>query len=296
MNAPSLPVIIEAAINGVTTKDQNPNVPISPEEISRDALACIAAGAAVIHNHVSVVGQGTEASADAYQLSWKGALAQRPDALIYPTVDFGEGGVNYEHLGVLAERGCLRIGICDPGSINIGWAGERGPEGIVYANSFEVIGKTLDLHAQHQLGPSFAIYEPGFLRTVLAFHRKGRVPAGAMLKFYFSTDHGLYGAPFGMPPTKRALEMYLDILGDCEIPWAVSLAGGDVVKSEVAQAAMKLGGHLHIGLEFFHGERRPSNVELVEEAVALVKANGRTVATPDQAAEILGLPYRRIAA
>lgn len=294
MSDVSRPVIIEAAINGVTTKEQNPHVPIAPEEISRDALACIEAGAAVIHNHVSVVGAGSEASADTYQASWKGVFAERPDALIYPTVDYGENGVNYDHLGVLAERGCLRIGICDPGSINLGWAGERGPEGIVYANSYEVIGQSLDLHTHHQLGPSFAIYEPGFLRTVLAFYRKGRVPAGAMLKFYFSTDHGLFGAPFGMPPTVKALEMYLDILGDCPIPWAVSVAGGDVVRSEVAPAALARGGHLHIGLEFFHGDRTPSNVELVKEAVALCQASGRPVATPDQAAEILDLPYRRI--
>lgn len=290
----SHPVIIEAAINGVTSKEQNPSVPVTPEEISHDALACIEAGAAVIHNHVSVVGQGAEASADAYQASWEGVYAARPDALIYPTVDYGEGGVSYDHLAVLAKRGCLRIGICDPGSVNLGWAGERGPEGIVYANSFELIGQALDLHASHQLGPSFAIYEPGFLRTVLAFYRVGRVPAGAMLKFYFSTDRGLFGAPFGMPPTLRALEIYLDILGDCPIPWAVSLAGGDVVHSEVASAALLRGGHLHIGLEFFHGDRAPSNVELVREAVALCQASGRPVATPDQAAEILGLPDRRI--
>lgn len=44
---------------------------------------------------------------------------------------------------------------------------------------------------RYQLGPSFAIYEPGFLRTVLAFDKKGRVPEGAMLKFYFSTEQGL---------------------------------------------------------------------------------------------------------
>ena len=33
-------VIIEVALNGVTSKDRNPNVPRSPEEVSADALAC----------------------------------------------------------------------------------------------------------------------------------------------------------------------------------------------------------------------------------------------------------------
>jgi len=284
------PVIIEVAINGVSTKEQNPRVPITPEEVARDALACIEAGAAVIHNHSTVFGQGPEASADAYQAGWAAVFAARPDALIYPTVDYDENGVSYEHLAVLAGRGALRIGICDPGSINLGGMGENGPEGIVYANSYEVIGRALDIHARHRLGPSFAIYEPGFLRTVLAFRNKGRVPPGAMLKFYFSTEHGLFGAPFGMPPTVKALEMYLDILGDCPIPWAVSVVGGDAGRSEVAAAALELGGHLHVGLEFFHGQRQPSNVELVQEAVALCQRSGRPVATPVEAAQILGLP------
>ena len=34
------PVIIEAAINGVTSKQQNSNVPRMPDEIAKDALQC----------------------------------------------------------------------------------------------------------------------------------------------------------------------------------------------------------------------------------------------------------------
>ncbi len=288
------PVIIEAAINGITRKEQNPHVPTTAAEISADALACIEAGAAVIHNHVDVVGAGAAASADAYVASWEQALRARPDALIYPTVDYGADGVSYDHLAELGERGVLRIGICDPGPVNLGGMGPNGPEGICYTNSYAVIGHALDIHSRYQAGPSCAIYEPGFLRTLLAFKQCGRLPAGTMLKFYFSTERGLFGAPFGMPPTVQALDMYLAILGDHDIPWAVSVAGGDVVASEVGRAALERAGHLHVGLEFFHGERTPTNVELVREAVALCESVGRPVATSDQAAEILGLPQRRI--
>ena len=44
-------VIIEAAINGVTSKARNPHSPLSPDEIAKDALECLEHGAAIVHNH-----------------------------------------------------------------------------------------------------------------------------------------------------------------------------------------------------------------------------------------------------
>jgi len=189
----------------------------------------------------------------------------------------------------------LRMGLCDPGSVNLGRVDEAGVPtgGIVYANSFEQIGRALDICREQRLGPSLAIYEPGFLRATLAWWRAGRLPVGAMVKLYFSSEQGLTGAPFGLPPTAAALDAYLELLEGCDLPWAVSLAGGDVVASEVALLALERGGHLHLGLEFFGGARTPTNVELVSEAVALCEKAGRPVATPDQAASILRLPRGR---
>jgi 3-keto-5-aminohexanoate cleavage enzyme len=287
---PSHPVIIEAAINGQTSKDTNPHVPKEPEEIAADALACIAAGAAVIHNHIDLVGASEDETVARYLEGWRPILAARPDALVYPTVRYGTS-ISYEHLGRLADSGILRIGIVDPGSVNLGGVdGDGVPAGgFVYANSYDVIGHAFDICRDHGLGPSLAIYEPGFLRTTLAWWRAGRLPRGTMVKLYFSTERGLMGAPFGLPPTVTALAAYLELLHESDLPWAVSVVGGDVIASEVARAALDAGGHLHLGLEFFGGPRTPTNAELVAEAVALCAEAGRPVATPDQAAEILGL-------
>ena len=126
-------------------------------------------------------------------------------------------------------------------------------------------------------------------RAALAWWRAGQLPAGSMFKFYLATDRGLMGAPFGLPPTTEALDLYLSILGDCPIPWAVSVVGGDVVGSGLARDAIERGGHVHLGLEFFAGARTPTNAELIAEAVAVCTDLGVEVATPDQAAEILGL-------
>jgi uncharacterized protein (DUF849 family) len=42
---------LQAALNGDRTKDEHAAVPVSVEELARDALACVAAGARAIHLH-----------------------------------------------------------------------------------------------------------------------------------------------------------------------------------------------------------------------------------------------------
>ncbi len=285
------PVIIEAAINGVTTRARNPHVPIEPTEIAADTLACIEAGASIIHHHIDLAGVSEADAAERYLQAWRPVLRQRPDALIYPTIHVGPPR-SYEHQVQLAESGLSRIGIVDPGSLNLGGTDSDGVPagGIVYANSFDTIARAFQICAEHRLGPSMAIYEPGFLRTVMAWWRAGRLPEGAMVKLYFSSDVGYMGAPFGLPPTVTGLEAYLEILGDAGLPWAASLVGGDLIASNIARVALERGGHLHLGIEFYGGDRQPTNVELVTEAVKLCSEVGRPVATPDEAASILRLP------
>jgi 3-keto-5-aminohexanoate cleavage enzyme len=285
------PVIIEAAINGSTTRAVNPNVPKTPKEIAADALACIGAGASIIHAHCDPVGGPDDEVAERYLAGFRPVWADRPDALLYPTVNFGAAGLSFGHLELMAKEG-LRIGLLDPGSVNLGRVGDNGLPigGFVYANSFDRIGDIFAMHSAVGLGPSLAIYEPGFLRTALAWWRAGKLPAGTMIKLYLAEEHGLLGAPFGLPVTERGLDAYLEILGGCDVPWAVSAVGGDISRSPVARIALERGGHLHLGLEFYGGDRTPTNLELVQEAVALCAEVGRPVATCTEAAQILSLP------
>jgi len=293
------PVIIEAAINGITSKARNPHVPCVPAEITADALGCLAAGAAIVHNHVDQAGDGA-ALAGRQLEGWRPVLAARPDAIMYPTV--GIGGTIEErcaHIAILAEACAMRMSVLDPGSVNLGSVGPDGLPGgaidVVYANSYGDIRHEVGLCERHRLGPSISIFEPGFLRAALAYHRAGRLPAGALVKLYFGGDADYLGGKgrgvgFGLPPTRVALDAYLSMLDGCDLPWAVAVIGGDVVESGLARLALERGGHLRVGLEDYAGPRVPTNAELVREVVTLAGAVGRPVASCRTAAEMLHLP------
>ena len=294
------PVIIEAALNGATSKARNPHVPTAPGEIARDGLACMEAGAAIVHNHVDDFSLTGESAAARYLEAWRPIVTARPDAILYCTVAIG-GAVadRYAHVPPLARSGLMRMGVLDPGSVNLGSAGEDGLPGgfdFVYSHTYGDVRYVVAQLDEHRLGPSISIFEPGFLRTALVYHRRGRLPRGAFVKLYFGGEASYLGdAPasgvtFGLPPTVTALDAYLEMLDGCELPWAVAVIGGDVVASGLARAALERGGHVRTGLEDYAGPRQPSNPELVQEIVALARVVGRPVATPEQAAQVIGLP------
>ena len=293
------PVIIEAAINGVKKQDVNPNIPRTADEVRTEALACLDAGAAIIHAHnYSIRWLGAEA-ADDYAAAWEPIVEERPDVLWYATgvaADSTEDRLAHHEL--LADRGLIRMAFVDPGSTNTGWVGEDGlPLGGTYVNTYEHIRAAFEQCERHGLAPAIAIYEPGWLSTTLAYHRAGKLPEGAMVKLYFGDAWGLLGrskgVSFGLPPTEHALLAYLDMLEGSGLAWAVSVWGGDLMQTPLARLAIERGGHLHVGLENFHDpERQPTNVELITECVELCEEMGRPVATCAEAARILGVPGR----
>ena len=79
MNA-NTPVIIEAAINGGSSKRRNPNVPRDADEIIEDTYRCLDAGASIIHAHNSNYQLTGKEAADDYLAAWRIILQERPVA------------------------------------------------------------------------------------------------------------------------------------------------------------------------------------------------------------------------
>src|SRR2546428_580964 len=245
----STPVIIEAAINGVTAPERNPAVPRSPAEIAADAVRCLAAGAAIVHSHNAEFALDGARAAERYLEAWRPVLRERPDAIFYPTAGAGVTiAERYAHEALLAEAGVLRMGLVDPGSVNLGGADEHGlplPTEYVYVNSYRDIHYQVELCTRFRLGPSISIFEPGFLRVALAFQRARRLPSGALVKLYFGGDEGYLGGTgvtFGLPPRAPRPEAYLALLEGCDPPWSVAGLGGGGIASGLARLALEPGG------------------------------------------------------
>ena len=95
-------------------------------------------------------------------------------------------------------------------------------------------------------------------------------------------------ALWGVPPIPEGLDLYLAMLGDTGIPWAIALIDGDALAHPLTRRALERGGHLRVGLE--DDPRGASNEELVRAAAALCAEVGRPVATLADTEDILGLP------
>ena len=292
------PLIVEVAVNGTVTKEQNRHVPLTPDEVAASVNACFDAGASIVHSHAREANIGAENrrhSSALYIEALREIYKAHPGAILYPTLPGGGTGLSmaerFAHIAEIDDAGFLRVAPVDPGTINFG---RPDPDGvprhsILKETSFDDVDYAFEFCRARGLGSSLSIFEPGFLRLVMAHHRAGTLPTGSMVKFEFADTWAL----FGLPSTEIGLAAYRSMLEDSAIPWMVSLRGGDVTTGVgLARAAIEQGGHVRVGIHDYAGPRSPSNEELVAEVVALGRSLGREPATTEQTAEILGLPTR----
>ena len=280
-------VWLEAALNGPWTRRRQPGIPVARAEIVEQAVACADAGAAIIHLHAYDEGSGSPRDTyDLYAPVFE-AIRRRRDVICYPTVPMGarpsegpeEARARYEVVERLGRAGLIEWSVVDPGTVTLATFAELrdGADGFLYANSAADVRVGLQLCDELGLVPSYAVYEPGFLRTGAAL--RAAVPGSSrpVYRFMFSTAFA-----FGLPPAEWALDSCLRLLGECDAgsPWMI--AGLGVELDELWDVAVERGGHLRVGLEDAPLACAKSNVELVAEASRALQQSGRALATPSE--------------
>ncbi len=248
--------VIEVALS--CRPDRSPAAPRTLEDHIAQGLACIDAGASIVHMHIPDLKLPAPEATEQYLTCFRPWIERDPDVLTLPTNGWGDTIEDrFAHQLLLAEAGALRLAFVDPGATVFGWPGPDGApaaEGFVYAHNYDAMSYAIDQGMEHRLGMHFAIFEPGWLRNVLAYWRAGRLSPGSFVKFYFGGPYGILargrGVTFGLPPTLTGLAAYRELLEieGCDLPWFSAAVGGDLIETPVARATVEQGGHLRVGL------------------------------------------------
>lgn len=279
-------VWIEVAMNGAWTRALQPNIPVTAEEITRDGIDCVNAGAAIIHAHSLDPDTGRQnGDADICHTFIKG-IQHRVDAIVYPSsIEIpmsDEAEIRNATTNELCRRGVLEWGILDPGSCNFSTresaANLFGDGGNIYANGPAVLKASAELAAQYGWRPAYACYEPGFVREGAKLYRS--IPGVKTPVFRFMLSDGF---TFCFPPREWAIEALAKLMEEEApgAPWMV--AGLDINTIPLIPKIVELGGHVRVGLEDAPFHNTKTNVQWVEEAVKAIRAAG---AEPATAAEV----------
>ncbi|KXS09691.1 hypothetical protein M427DRAFT_63583 [Gonapodya prolifera JEL478] len=265
---------LEVAVNGSWTRKVQPGIPITVDEIVRESVECAKLGASIIHMHAYDAARGVQKDdPDLYAAIFRGITSQ-VDCICYPTVP--TGARRFEAVQDLARRGALEWCTLDPGSCN--WSREDeiscGKSGFVYIWNEDHIKHAYKMCSDHRIHPSFAIYEPGFLRAGSvwqAHHPQAPIP---IYRFMLSSRY-----LWSFPPKPYALHAYTSLLADEApgMPWMV--AGLDVDVTPLVEETVRAGGHVRVGLEDAPLGTKMSNVEWTKVAVEKIESAGKKVAT-----------------
>ena len=261
---------LEAALNGAWTKARQPRIPVTVSDIVAEGIACARAGAAIIHVHAYDEASGRQNDcARTYARIIEGIRAA-VDCIVYPTLPFTRSGMQaaerFAAIEELGRRGLLEWAVIDPGSVNI--------EDAVYMNPPDHVRHGLSLASRFGFHPGYAIYEAGFVRAGAALARATRGLPQPVYRFMFTE-----GLHFGFPPAEYALQAYLQLLADeaPDAPWMVAGLAVDALR--LADATVRRGGHLRVGLEDAPLGSALSNLDWVQAGVQAIERAGGSIAS-----------------
>ena len=281
--------IITCALTGVLTDPRQHPVPVTPEEMAREARRAFDAGACVMHVHFRQQGQG-----QGHLPSWEPSVAV---AIMQAIRDACPGVILNQSTGtrgpdIQGPLDCLRaikpeIAACNAGSLNYlkvrsdgSWAWPPR----LFDNPVEKVKAYLDVMAQTGTQPEFECFDTGIVRGVEMYARNGMVRGRPRYNFVMGVESGMPADPDLLPILRK--------LALKDARWQVTAIGRAEIW-RLHRRAAELGGDLRTGLEdtFYlpDGSKASSNGPLVEMLANYARDAGRAVASPAEAREMLVL-------
>jgi 3-keto-5-aminohexanoate cleavage enzyme len=268
-------LIITAAISGAeVTKEHNPAVPYTVEEIGREAKAAYDAGASIIHLHVRE-DDGTPTQSEARFAACIAEIKRLcPDVIIQPSTGGAVGMSNDERIQPVNLR--PEMATLDCGTVNFG-----GDD--IFVNTENTIiefgKKMIDVGVK----PEVEVFDKGMVDMAIRLNRKGYIQSPMHFNFVLGVNGGISATP-------RDFTFLQD-----SIPAGSTFTVSGIGRAQFPMAVLGIisGGHVRVGFEdniyISKGVPAKSNGELVEKVVRLAKELGREIATPDEARKIIGL-------
>ena len=273
-------LIITAAICGAeVTKEQNPAVPYTVEEIVREAKSAVDAGAAIVHLHVRE-DDGTPTQSRARFQECEDAIYKAcPNVILIPSTGGAVGMTPDERLQSTDTTPIPEMATLDCGTCNFGDE--------IFDNTMPTMRAFGKRMIERGIKPEYECFEMGHLDTILTMARKGEVP-GAPMQFNF-----VLGVPGCTPATADNLAWLVKNI-PAGSTWTATGIGRHAFT--LAAVAIVMGGNVRVGFEdnlnLAKGVPARSNGELVAKVVRLANELGRPVANSDEARQILGLKPR----
>ncbi len=281
--------VITCALTGVLTDPKQHRVPVTPEEMAREAKAAYDSGASVMHIHLR-----QQAPGKGHLPSWDVPLSREIQQAIRQAcpgviINHTSGVAGPDYAGALE---CLRqtrpeMAACNAGSLNYlkvkadgAWAWPP----MLFDNPVEKIQDYLDVIKAAGAIPEFECFDVGIVRSVAMYRQVGMV--SGLLDYNF-----VMGVASGMPADPDLLPILLKLKAP-EAVWQVTAIGRAEVWPLHRRAA-ELGGHLRTGLEdtFYlpDGAKATSNGRLIAALARLAREVGRDIASPAEARQIFHL-------
>lgn len=272
-------MILTVAMTGnINTKERNPNLPCTPQEIADDVHKCAKLGAVFFHVHARGEDNKPTMRVEMFREICRLVKERDPEVIIQIStggrappagVDVDEDEWRMNPLDLLPESGSFT-----PGSANL--------EPIIYKNSPQLVEKLAKKYTETGIKPEIEVFDTSMIYKADQLVKKG------LLK---RPIH--YGFVMGAPGAQGGdLCQLAHLVSKIQPEDTWSTIGIGKYEMPLAATAIAMGGHVRVGLE--DNNKMPdgslaTNESLVQHIVDLAKTMGRQLATPAEAREILGL-------